>query len=265
MLHHKLPAEPNCSHSTRQSIHSRQLKSNFHSIRLAPDCELGEQGRRATFSWPKPHATEAERPCAYDAVRARPLCTDRSAALRPQWLSSARARSPELGAAGGHGSNKGLTGRSVQEGTAVEVQRPSGAPRGKQCRRGLGTGPVSMLLGQDWALSPGQLARTGPGLGLSAWGAGQTPVGLSPQSPSENLLQPLKSSVLGDSGEKNRPSARHFLEIFRENGSNTHCQPQCEWSGGGPITRHSTPADPIIDDFGRFCALFWWTWPRTGH
>ena len=49
------------------------------------------------------------------------------AALRPQWLSSARARSPELGAAGGHGSNKGLTGRSVQEGTAVEVQRPSGA------------------------------------------------------------------------------------------------------------------------------------------
>ena len=127
MLHHKLPAEPNCSHSTRQSIHSRQLKSNFHSIRLAPDCELGERGRRATFSWPKPHATEAERPCAYDAVRARPLCTDRSAALRPQWLSSARARSPELGAAGGHGSNKGLTGRSVQEGTAVEVQWPSGA------------------------------------------------------------------------------------------------------------------------------------------
>ena len=127
MLHHKLPAEPNCSHSTRQSINSRQLKSNFHSIRLAPDCELGERGRRATFSWPKPHATEAERPCAYDAVRARPLCTDRSAALRPQWLSSARARSPELGAAGGHGSNKGLTGRSVQEGTAVEVQWPSGA------------------------------------------------------------------------------------------------------------------------------------------
>ena len=63
-VHHKLPAEPNCSHSTRQSIHSRQLKSNFHSIRLAPDCELGERGRRATFSWPKPHATEAERPCA---------------------------------------------------------------------------------------------------------------------------------------------------------------------------------------------------------
>ena len=42
-------------------------------------------------------------------------------------LSSARARSPELGAAGGHGSNKGFTGRSVQEGTAVEVQWPSGA------------------------------------------------------------------------------------------------------------------------------------------
>ena len=57
-------------------------------------------------SWPKPHATEAERPCAYDAVRARPLCTDRSAALRPQRLSSARARSPELGAAGGHGQQQ---------------------------------------------------------------------------------------------------------------------------------------------------------------
>ena len=105
-MHHKLPAEPNCSHSTRQSIHSRQLKSNFHSIRLAPDYELGERGRRATFSWPKPHATEAERPCAFDAVRARPLCTDRSAALRPQRLSSARARSPELGAAGGHGQQQ---------------------------------------------------------------------------------------------------------------------------------------------------------------
>ena len=127
MLHHKLPAEPNCSHSTRQSIHSRQLKSNFHSIRLAPDCELGERGRRATFSWPKPHATEAERPCAYDAVRARPLCTDRSAALRPQRLSSARARSPELGAAGGHGQQRFDASLSVQEGTAVEVQWPSGA------------------------------------------------------------------------------------------------------------------------------------------
>ncbi|EOD32561.1 hypothetical protein EMIHUDRAFT_230712 [Emiliania huxleyi CCMP1516] len=101
-----LPAEPNCSHSTRQSIHSRQLKSNFHSMRLAPDCELGERGRRATFSWPKPHATEAERQCAYDAVRGRPLCTDRSAALRPQWLSSARARSPKLGAAAGHGQQQ---------------------------------------------------------------------------------------------------------------------------------------------------------------
>ena len=127
MLHHKLPAEPNCSHSTRQSIHSRQLKSNFHSMRLAPGCELGERGRRATFSWPKPHATEAERPCAYDAVRARPLCTDRSAALRPQRLSSARARSPELGAAGGHGQQRFDASLSVQEGTAVEVQWPSGA------------------------------------------------------------------------------------------------------------------------------------------
>ena len=61
--------------------------------------------------------TEAQKPGASFAA----------AALRPQWLSSARACSPELGAAGGHGSNKGWTGRSVQEGTAVKVQRPSGA------------------------------------------------------------------------------------------------------------------------------------------
>ena len=124
MLHHALPAEPNCSHSTRQSIHSRQLKSNFHSMRLAPDCELGERGRRATFSWPKPYATEAERPCAYDAARARPLCTDRSAALRPQWLSSARARSPKLGAAAGHHGQQQRFDASLGAGG---VQRPSGA------------------------------------------------------------------------------------------------------------------------------------------
>ena len=61
------------------------------------------------------------------AVRGRPLCTDRSAALRPQWLSSARARSPELGAAGGHGQQRFDASLSVQEGTAVEVQWPSGA------------------------------------------------------------------------------------------------------------------------------------------
>ncbi|EOD10323.1 hypothetical protein EMIHUDRAFT_248449 [Emiliania huxleyi CCMP1516] len=87
-----LPAEPNCLHSTRQCIHSRELKSNFHSMRLAPDCELGERGRRATSR-----------------------------------LSSARARSPELGAAGGHGQQRFDASLSVQEGTAVEVQWPSGA------------------------------------------------------------------------------------------------------------------------------------------
>ena len=45
--------------------------------------------------------------------------------LRPQWLSSARAR-PSSEPPAVMGSNKGLTRRSVQEGTAVEVQRPSG-------------------------------------------------------------------------------------------------------------------------------------------
>ena len=122
MLHHKLPAEPNCSHSTRQSIHSRQLKSNFHSIRLAPDCERGERGRRATFSWPKPHATEAERPCAYDGHSAptAALHCDRSGSAQPG-LARPSSEPPAV-----MGSNKGLTRRSVQEGTAVEVQRPSG-------------------------------------------------------------------------------------------------------------------------------------------
>ncbi|EOD21307.1 hypothetical protein EMIHUDRAFT_241350 [Emiliania huxleyi CCMP1516] len=93
MLHHMLPAEPNCLHSTRQSIHSRQLKSNFHSMRLAPDCELGE----------------------------------RALQLRPQWLSSARARSPELGAAGGHGQQQrfdaSLGAGGQCSGGAVAVRR----------------------------------------------------------------------------------------------------------------------------------------------
>ena len=140
MLHHALPAEPNCLHSTRQSIHSRQLKSNFHSIRLAPDCELGERGRRATSSWPKPHATEAERPCAYDAVRARPLCTDRSAAIatavaqlsqgsltrarsrRRSWAAQQRCDA-SLGA-GGHCSRGAEAVRHARDGLRLHWQLP---------------------------------------------------------------------------------------------------------------------------------------------
>ena len=127
MLHHKLPAEPNCSHSTRQSIHSRQLKSNFHSMRLAPDCELGERGRRATFSWPKPHATEAERSYArttpYAHGRSAPtaaLRCDRNGSAQPG-LARPSSEPPAV-----MGSNKGLTRRSVQEqcsGGAVAVRR----------------------------------------------------------------------------------------------------------------------------------------------
>ena len=62
MLHHMLPAEPSCLHSTRQSIHSAQ-----------------------------------------------------------PGLARPSSEPPSV-----MGSNKGLTRRSVQEGTAVEVQRPSG-------------------------------------------------------------------------------------------------------------------------------------------
>ena len=57
------------------------------------------------LSWPKPHATEAERPCAYDAVRTRPLCTDRSAAIATA-VAQLSQGSPELGAAGGHGQQQ---------------------------------------------------------------------------------------------------------------------------------------------------------------
>ena len=120
MLHHMLLAEPNCLHSTRQCIHSRELKSNFHSMRLAPDCELGERGRRATSSWPKPHATEAERPCAATLPRPQRCSCDRSGSAQPG-LARPSSEPPAV-----MGSNKGLTRRSVQEGTAVEVQRPSG-------------------------------------------------------------------------------------------------------------------------------------------
>ena len=166
-MHHKLPAEPNCSHSTRQSIHSRQLKSNFHSIRLAPDCELGERGRRATFSWPKPHATEAERPCAYGAVRVRRRT--RTAALhRPQRCvatamaqlsqgSLARAQSRRrswqqqrfdgsLGA-GGHCS-RGAEAVRRAKGQAVP-ERTGHWPSLDAPWPGLGT--ESRPAGQDWA------------------------------------------------------------------------------------------------------------------
>ena len=127
MLHLVLPAEPNCLHSTRQSIHSRQLKSNFHSMRLAPDCELGERGRRATSVGPSRTPLRQS-----GRARTTPYAHGHSAPtaalqLRPQWLSSARAARPSSEPPAVMGSNKGLTRRSVQEGTAVEVQWPSGA------------------------------------------------------------------------------------------------------------------------------------------
>ena len=127
MLHHMLPAEPNCLHSTRQCIHSREMKSNFHSMRLAPDCELGERGRRATSVGPS-------RTTLRQSGRARttPYAHGHSAPtaalqLRPQWLSSARARSPELGAAGGHGQQQrfdaSLGAGGQCSGGAVAVRR----------------------------------------------------------------------------------------------------------------------------------------------
>ena len=126
MLHHKLPAEPNCSHSTGQSIHSRQLKSNFHSMRLAPGCELGERGRRATSVGPSRtplrqsgRAHTAPYAHGHSAPTAALHC-DRRGSAQPG-LARPSSEPPAV-----MGSNKGLTRRSVQEGTAVEVQRPSG-------------------------------------------------------------------------------------------------------------------------------------------
>ena len=126
MLHHKLPAEPNCSHSTRQSIHSRQLKSNFHSMRLAPGCELGERGRRATSVGPSRtplRQSGRARTTPYAHGHSAPtaaLHCDRRGSAQPG-LARPSSEPPAV-----MGSNKGLTRRSVQEGTAVEVQRPSG-------------------------------------------------------------------------------------------------------------------------------------------
>ena len=126
MLHHMLPAEPNCSHSTRQSIHSRQLKSNFHSMRLAPDCELGERGRRATSVGPSRtplRQSGRARTTPYAHGHSAPtaaLHCDRRGSAQPG-LARPSSEPPAV-----MGSNKGLTRRSVQEGTAVEVQRPSG-------------------------------------------------------------------------------------------------------------------------------------------
>ena len=127
MLHHKLPAEPNCPHSTRQSIHSRQLKSNFHSMRLAPGCELGERGRRATSVGPSRtplRQSGRARTTPYAHGHSAPtaaLHCDRRGSAQPG-LARPSSELPAV-----MGSNKGLTRRSVQEGTAVEVQRPSGA------------------------------------------------------------------------------------------------------------------------------------------
>ena len=111
-------------HRTR---HSRELKSNFHSMRLAPDCELGERGRRATSVGPSRtplRQSGRARTTPYAHGHSAPtaaLHCDRRGSAQPG-LARPSSEPPAV-----MGSNKGLTRRSVQEGTAVEVQRPSGA------------------------------------------------------------------------------------------------------------------------------------------
>ena len=115
MLHLVLPAEPNCLHSTRQSIHSRQLKSNFHSMRLAPDCELGERGRRATSVGPSRtplRQSGRARTTPYAHGHSAPtaaLHCDRSGSAQPGLARPSSEPPPVMG------SNKDLTRRSVQE------------------------------------------------------------------------------------------------------------------------------------------------------
>ena len=115
MLQHMLPAEPNCLHSTRQCIHSRQLKSSFHSMRLAPDCELGERGRRATSVGPSRtplRQSGRARTTPYAHGHSAPtaaLHCDRRGSAQPG-LARPSSEPPAV-----MGSNKGLTRRSVHE------------------------------------------------------------------------------------------------------------------------------------------------------
>ena len=115
MLHHMLPAEPNCLHSTRQCIHSRELKSNFHSMRLAPGCELGERGRRATSVGPSRtplRQSGRARTTPYAHGHSAPtaaLHCDRRGSAQPG-LARPSSEPPAV-----MGSNKGLTRRSVHE------------------------------------------------------------------------------------------------------------------------------------------------------
>ena len=126
MLHHMLPAEPNCLHSTRQSIHSWQLKSNFHSMRLAPIVSsASEVGERPPVGPSRTPLRQSGR------ARTTPYAHGHSAPTAALHCDRRGSAQPGLARPGSEppavmGSNKGLTRRSVQEGTAVEVQRPSG-------------------------------------------------------------------------------------------------------------------------------------------
>ena len=99
-----------------------------------------------------------------------------------------------------------------------------------------GLGTESRPAGQDW---------TGTGTECLGWRTDssrtQSPV------PIENLINPLKSPVLGGSGGEKSPICTTIFGNPMKSGSNTHWQPQL--SGGGPIIRHSTFADPNIERF----------------
>ena len=129
MLHHVLPAEPNCLHSTRQCIHSRQLKWCRASTRcgsrriVSSASEVGERPPVGPSRTPLRQSGRA-RTTPYAHGHSAPtaaLHCDRSGSAQPG-LARPSSEPPAV-----MGSNKGLTRRSVQEGTAVEVQRPSGA------------------------------------------------------------------------------------------------------------------------------------------
>ena len=81
------PTSPRAGPSPRQSIHSRQLKSNFHSRRLAPDCGA----RRAIFSWPtKPPLKGGECASVPERVEAGVVTLREDAYFYPQASTNGR-------------------------------------------------------------------------------------------------------------------------------------------------------------------------------
>ena len=140
MLHHKLPAEPNSSHSTRQSIHSRQLKSNFHSSYgsrriVSSASEVGERPSVGPSRTPLRQSGRA-RTTPYAHGRSAPtaaLRCDRNGSAQPG-LARPSSEPPAVAwqqqrfdgslGAGGHCSRGAEAVRRVRDGLQLHWQLP---------------------------------------------------------------------------------------------------------------------------------------------